>query len=67
LSFNKREDFIDVIFRSIIVWTLTISLFFFLSLRVCFSSIMPAWSSVIANLVHVFIGLAVIVDQFARG
>jgi endonuclease/exonuclease/phosphatase family metal-dependent hydrolase len=53
-------------YRSIIVWTLTISLFFFLSIRVCFSSIMPAWSGTIANLVHFFIGLAVLIDQFGR-
>ncbi|CAF0860410.1 unnamed protein product [Adineta ricciae] len=53
-------------YRSIIVWTLTISLFFFLSLRVCFKSIMPAWSGVLANVVHVIIGFLVIVDQFMR-
>ncbi|CAF0938632.1 unnamed protein product [Adineta steineri] len=53
-------------YRSIVVWTLTISLFFFLSLRVCFSSIMPAWSGFIANLVHVLIGFVVIFDQFGR-
>jgi len=64
MKIKKRKD---LIFRSIIVWTLTISLFFFLSIRVCFSSIMPAWSGVIANLVHFFIGLAVIFDQFGRG
>jgi hypothetical protein len=43
---------------------LTISLFFFLSIRVCFSSIMPAWSGTIANLVHFLIGLVIIIDQF---
>ncbi|CAM4752299.1 unnamed protein product [Rotaria magnacalcarata] len=53
-------------YRSIVAWTLTISFFLFLSLRVCFSSIMPAWSSVTANLVHFLIGLVMIVDQFGR-
>ncbi|CAF0778883.1 unnamed protein product [Rotaria sp. Silwood1] len=53
-------------YRSIVVWTLTISFFFFLSLRIWFLSIMPAWSGVIANLIHFIIGIGAIVDQFLR-
>ncbi|CAF1194292.1 unnamed protein product [Rotaria sordida] len=53
-------------YRSIVVWTLTISFFFFLSLRICFLSIMPAWSGVIANLIHFLIGVGTIIDQFGR-
>ncbi|UJR37455.1 hypothetical protein I4U23_030158 [Adineta vaga] len=75
LSFGTSATMIDLCtslsaryhpYRSIIVWTLTISLFFFLSLRVCFSSMMPAWSGVTANIVHVLIGIVIIFDQFAR-
>ncbi|CAF1175949.1 unnamed protein product [Didymodactylos carnosus] len=53
-------------YRSIVVWALTYSFFFFLSARVCFSSLIPAWSGVIANLVHFLIGLVVLFDQFIR-
>ncbi|CAF3496557.1 unnamed protein product [Rotaria sp. Silwood1] len=53
-------------YRSVVVWTLTISFFFFLSLRIWFLSIMPAWSGVIANLIHFIIGIGAIVDQFLR-
>lgn len=62
-SFNCRFH----AYRTIIVWTLILSLFFFLSLRVCYLSIMPAWSTDLTNLIHFVIGLIVIVDQFLRG
>lgn len=52
-------------YRSIIVWSLTMSFFIFLSLRVCFSSQMAAWSSVLSNYVHFFLGIAILIDQFA--
>ncbi|CAF2488407.1 unnamed protein product [Rotaria sp. Silwood2] len=54
-------------YRSIVVWTLTISFVFFLSFRIWFFSIMPAWSSVIANLIHFIVGIGAIFDQFCRG
>jgi hypothetical protein len=64
---RRRTGIFSRASRSIVAWTLIISLFFFLSLRVCFSSIMPAWSGVTANLVHFVLGILVLFDQFGRG
>ena len=54
-------------FRSIVLWGLTASFFVFLSLRVCFSSLVPAWSGALVNLIHFALGVLIILDQFARG
>ncbi|CAF1522191.1 unnamed protein product, partial [Rotaria sordida] len=35
-------------------------------LRICFLSYIPAWSSVMANLIHFLIGIGTIIDQFER-
>ena len=64
---GKTWSFVSCVCRSIVAWTLVVSFFFFLSLRVCFSSIMPAWSGVTANIVHFLVGVLVIFDQFGRG
>ncbi|CAF0869444.1 unnamed protein product [Didymodactylos carnosus] len=53
-------------YRSIVVWALICSLFFFLSARVYFNSLIPAWSGIFMNLGHFLVGFAVLFDQFIR-
>lgn len=64
---KQRKEFVRLVFRSIVVWSLIISFFFFLSIRVCFMSIIPAWSGELTNLIHFVLGLLVLFDQFGRG
>lgn len=53
-------------FRTIVLWTLIVSFFFFLALRIYFDSLMAAWSSSRSNWIHFIVGLLILFDQFVR-